>query len=183
MRIISGSRKGLRLKGPKGNETRPTEDRIKESLFNILFDISSEDLVLDLFAGSGSVGLEFVSRGAKKVYFVDRSKNSIDCINDNIEHTKSKEESIVIKSDFDKAINLFSKKKIKFDYIFMDPPYEKGFILKGLKGISEKELLSDGGIIIVEHESKLELEEDLYDFKRVDQRNYGAKTLTFYRYL
>lgn len=183
MRIISGSKGGLRLKGPKGKETRPTEDRIKESLFNILSNIGGEDLVLDLFAGSGSIGLEFVSRGADRVYFVDKSKNSIDCINDNIDHTKSRDQSRVIRNDFSKALNFFSKKELVFDYIFMDPPYEKGLIVKALELIGEKELLDKEGLIIVEHESNLILDEQLYDFKKVDQRNYGAKTLTFYKYV
>jgi len=181
LRIIGGSRGGLRLKGPKGNQTRPTEDRIKESLFNILFDIGAGDLVLDLFAGSGSVGLEFISRGASKVYFVDRSKNSIDCINSNIEHTKSVDESVVIRKDYIKALNFFYKKEITFDYIFMDPPYEKGLIVKALEIISHRDLLKQEGVIIVEHESELELDKEIFDFELVDRRNYGAKTLSFYK--
>lgn len=182
MRIISGSKKGLRLKGPKGKETRPTEDRIKESLFNILFDIDRETLVLDLFAGSGSVGLEFLSRGAEKVYFVDRSKNSIECLYDNIRHTKSEEETVVLRNDFRKAIDYLSRKELIFDYIFIDPPYEKGLIKTSLEKISEKDILKEDGLIIIERESKLNLNDEIEGFIKVDERSYGAKTLAFYRY-
>ena len=141
MRIISGSRRGLRLKGPKGDQTRPTEDRIKESLFNILYNINGDHVILDLFGGSGSVGLEFLSRGAKKAYFIDKSNNSIACIRDNIAHTKFEDESVVIKNDFQRALKLLSKKKIKFDYIFIDPPYERGLISKALDIIGEEDIL------------------------------------------
>lgn len=180
MRVISGSRKGYRLKGPKGKNTRPTEDRIKESLFNILRDIDEESIALDLFAGSGSIGIEFLSRGAKKVYFIDKSFFSIKAIKENLDHTNLTERAQVIKNEAIKIIDLFSKDNIKFDYIFIDPPYGQGLIMKALKGISDKKVLKENGIIIVEHEKELILEENIYDLVKINHRSYGNKSLTFF---
>ncbi len=171
----------MRLKGPKGKETRPTEDRIKESLFNILYDIDGESIVLDLFSGSGSIGLEFLSRGAKKAYFVDISSNSIMAIRENIRHTKYEDRSIIIKNDFLKTIDYLNRKNILFDYIYIDPPYEKGLIVKALEKISNSNILNADGNIIIEHESELELEDEIFRFKKIKDRSYGTKTISFYK--
>ena len=180
MRVISGLKKGYKLKAPKGKDTRPTEDRIKESLFNILRDIDEESIVLDLFAGSGSIGIEFLSRGAKKAYFIDKSYLSIKTIKDNLEHTGLKEKAEIIKNDSIKSIRLFGSQEIMFDYIFIDPPYGEGLIMEVLEKISSEEILKRDGIIIVEHEKELVLGDRIYDFKRLDYRNYGSKSLTIY---
>ena len=95
MRIISGNRRGLKLKAPKGMDTRPTEDRVKESVFNILGQNFDGDIVLDLFCGSGANGIEFISRGAEKVYFVDNSKEAIDCVKSNLEKTRFLNQAVV----------------------------------------------------------------------------------------
>ncbi|HHV38379.1 MAG TPA: 16S rRNA (guanine(966)-N(2))-methyltransferase RsmD, partial [Tepidimicrobium sp.] len=123
MRVISGIRKGYKIRAPKGRDTRPTKDRIKESMFNILGNISEESIVLDLYAGSGSIGIEFLSRGARKAYFVDGSHWSIKAIKENLIHTKLRSNSEIIRSNSIKAIKLLGRKKIKFNYIFMDPPF------------------------------------------------------------
>ena len=123
MRVISGLKKGHKLKAPKGLEVRPTEDKIKESLFNILGNIDKDSLVLDLFGGSGSIGIEFLSRGARACYFVDISSNSISYIKDNLSHTGLNELANVIKSDSVKAIKQLSNRNLKFDYIYIDPPF------------------------------------------------------------
>ena len=182
MRVISGIKKGYRLKAPKGKNTRPTEDRIKESLFNILMNISSESVVLDLFAGSGSIGIEFLSRGANKAYVVDRDYNSIRCIKDNLEHTKLNEKSVVIKDDAFKAIMKFNRNEVKFDYIFVDPPYGEDLITKIIKSIYENEILNKRGILILEHEKRLSLKSNICGLRKNDNRDYGSKTLSFYIY-
>lgn len=180
MRVISGTKKGYKLKGPKGKETRPTEDRIKESLFNILRNIDEGSVVLDLFAGSGSIGIEFLSRGAKKSYFVDKSYESIGCIKDNLAHTGLEDRAEVIKNDAIKTINIFGNKDIKFSYIFIDPPYRQHLIQKTLEKIYENEILEYKGIIIIEHEKELVLEDKIYDYVKLDYREYGYKSLSFY---
>ncbi|MCF6466418.1 16S rRNA (guanine(966)-N(2))-methyltransferase RsmD [Clostridium sp. Cult2] len=180
MRVISGTKKGYKLKGPKGKDTRPTEDRVKESLFNILRNIDAESRVLDLFAGSGSIGIEFLSRGAKKSYFIDKSYESIKCIKDNLEHLGFIEKAEVIKSDAIKIINMFKRKGIKFNYIFIDPPYGQHLILKTLEKICENDILEDIGIVIIEHEKDLILEDNIFNLIKTDYRNYGYKSLSFY---
>ena len=180
MRIISGSKKGYKLKSPKGLDTRPTQDRIKESLFSILGDIRIEAKVLDLFAGSGGIGIEFLSRGAGECYFIDNSLSSIKTINENLYETNLNSKSYVYKNDVFKAIKILGKKNIRFDYIFMDPPYEKGLVLETLKIVCENNILEDRGIIIAEHESKLMIDKSVFCLNEVDKRFYGDKAITFY---
>ena len=157
MRVISGEKKGFKLKAPKGKYTRPTEDRIKESLFNILKTIDKNSLVLDLFAGSGSIGIEFLSRGARMAYFVDKSNLSIITIKDNLIHTNLYDKSKIIKNDSFKTIKFLGKEGMKFNYIFIDPPYEKNLIHKAIEYILEENILANGGLIIIEHENNLEI--------------------------
>lgn len=182
MRVISGLRKGHKLKAPKGLKVRPTEDRIKESLFNILGPINENNIVLDAFGGTGSIGIEFLSRGAQKCYFVDNSKESIDIINENIEHTKFLSQSIVIKNDIMFEIDNFASKQLLFNYIYLDPPFrQEGLIHNILEKINKSKILNSNGIIIIEHEKELNLDDDIDNFKKFDYRNYGSKSLSFYR--
>lgn len=183
MRVISGLRKGHKLSSPKGMDVRPTEDKIKESLFNILGNIHGDSIVLDLFGGSGSIGIEFLSRGAKECYFVDFSSKSISVIKDNLVHTKLMECATIIKSDAIKAIKNLYNKKLKFDYIYLDPPFRHGELLYGvLNSLNEYPILSDESLLIIEHESELILEDNIPDFQKVDERKYGSKTISFYRH-
>lgn len=180
MRVISGKRKGYKLKTPKSNNIRPTEDRIKESLFNILNPITPKSFVLDGFAGTGSIGIEFLSRGADKVYFVDSSKESIDIIKHNLNHTKLN--GIVLNMNIGVAINNFKSKNIYFDYIYLDPPFLNHQLLYNtLELIDREKILKNQGIIIIEHEKKLELEDRLFNLGRYDFRKYGNKLLSFYK--
>jgi 16S rRNA (guanine(966)-N(2))-methyltransferase RsmD len=184
LRVISGLKKGYRLKGPKSGDIRPTEDRIKESMFNILGYIDHESIVLDLCAGTGSIGIEFLSRGAKKAYFVDSSRESIQCIKENLDHTKLVDRAEVIKGDVIKAIINFGQRGITFDYIFADPPYNRveliGDIVNqiSINGILNK----DKGIFIIEHEKRITLDDIMYDLKRIDYRVYKNTCLSFYSF-
>ena len=182
MRIISGDKKGFKLKAPKGMDTRPTEDRVKESLFNILGTINGDSIVLDLFSGSGSIGIEFLSRGAKFAYFIDNSHLSISTIKENISHTKFEEKSKIIKGDSIKIIKFLDRENIKFDYVYIDPPYGKNLIEKALESISKIDILNNNSLLILEHDKKKSFPETMYKFKKVDMRNYGHKVLTFYTY-
>ncbi|KNF08761.1 16S rRNA (guanine(966)-N(2))-methyltransferase RsmD [Gottschalkia purinilytica] len=180
MRVITGKVRGFKLKSPKGLNTRPTSDRVKESIFNILGYISEDSIVLDLFSGSGNVGIEFLSRGAKKCYFIDGDANSIKVINENLKNTKFTDQAFIYKNNVSKAISILGKKSLKFDYIFMDPPYEKGYILPALENIYTENLLKKEGKIIIEHETKLELPNKHLSFIKIDTRKYGGTSVSFY---
>ena len=159
MRVIAGLRKGHKLIAPKGKTVRPTEDKIKESLFNILRYIDDDSIVLDAFGGSGSIGIEFLSRGAKLCYFVDNYSESIDVIKENLKHTKLIDQSVIMKIDIFLAIKSFNANKLKFDYIYLDPPFRQENLLVTLLDLIDSErILNKDGMIIIEHESELDLE-------------------------
>lgn len=182
MRVISGIRKGHKLKTPKGLSTRPTEDKIKESLFNIMGRIDGEAIILDLFAGSGSIGIEFLSRGASKAYFVDRSRESTEIIKENLNHTKLTEKASVLRGDALKALENFKESQLVFNYIYLDPPFDNHeLLLKALGKIEKENLLSENGLLIIEHEKNLLLDDEIFSFSKYDSRVYGNKTITFYK--
>lgn len=181
MRVISGNARGTTLHSIDDINTRPTLDRVKESLFNIIQDKIEDTTVLDLFAGSGAIGIEFLSRRAQKAYFCDKSAKAIDMINKNLEKTKLKEKAVVLNKDYKECIN--SLNNVKFDIIFLDPPYRENLSIEALKQISYAKLLKDGGIIIIEtDEPEREIREirDInIDYKLYDLRKYGRVSLIF----
>lgn len=182
MRVISGLKKGHKLKSPKGLDVRPTEDRIKESLFNIIGTINNQSIALDLFAGSGSIGIEFLSRGAQKCFFVDISAISLSVVKENLIHTSLAKSGVTIKKDAKKAILDFKKENIKFDYIYLDPPFRnENLLLNVIEEIYNNQILAENGVVIVEHEKELVLNSELYGFIKYKDRNYGSKTLDFYK--
>ncbi|WP_425448943.1 16S rRNA (guanine(966)-N(2))-methyltransferase RsmD [Dethiothermospora halolimnae] len=180
MRVITGIAKGHRLKAPKGLKTRPTTDRVKESIFNILGSISPDALILDLFSGSGNVGIEFLSRGGKECYFIDSGLQSIKTINENLKNTRLNTKGQVYKNNVNRAIGALGNNNKRFDYIFMDPPYEKDLVIPTLEKIYKQEILKKSGIIIIEHETKKILPDSLYNLIKFDMRNYGGTSVTFY---
>lgn len=184
MRVISGIRRGYKLKGPKGKGIRPTEDKVKESLFNILGPIKRDSIILDLFSGTGSIGIEFLSRGANKCYFVDLASQSIRIIEENLIFTKLMSMATIMKKDGVKAIKYFGNEGVGFDYIYLDPPYNKHKLLyKVLETIGEESILNRQGLIIIEHEKELELLEKISRFVKLDCRKYGSKSISFYKYI
>lgn len=148
MRVISGSARGLKLKTPDGLETRPTADRIKESLFNIIAPYLYEADFLDIFSGSGGIGIEALSRGSRSAIFIDSSKKSVDVIKENLKASRLEEKAIVLNMDISNAFTLLKDKK--FDIIFMDPPYSKGLTEKAIDLIEKYDLLKEDGVIIAE---------------------------------
>lgn len=180
MRIISGNLRGLKLNSPKNMDVRPTTDRVKESLFNILAPKIYGSNVLDLFAGSGALGVESLSRGAKKAYFVDLSKESISIIKSNIEKCKLMDKSEVIRSDFSLAVKKISERKIKMDLIFLDPPYHEGYFEKCLNLLSESDILSNEGVIVVEHDTKDKLKEQYGKLNMYREKKYAKTTISFF---
>lgn len=181
MRIISGEMRGFKLKAPKGMDTRPTSDKVKESLFSIMGYIESSSEVLDLYSGSGNIGLEFLSRGAESACFIDTDAKAISTIKDNIEKCKVSDRATVYKNDVSRAMEMLANRSKKFDYIFMDPPYKSGLVEKTIDKVAELDLLKDGGLLIAEHERGLVLEDSVGSMKKVDNRRYGDTEITFYR--
>ena len=179
MRIISGKARGTKLKTLEGLDTRPTLDRIKESLFNIIQNEIYDAKVLDLFTGSGALGLEALSRGAREAVLCDNSHKAISIIKENIEKTHFEQQTKVLNIDYKKSLNLLAKEK--FDIIFLDPPYESGFDIEALKIIIQQDILSEQGIIILETDDEKEKEKQIktMDINVYDLRNYGRVSLFF----
>ena len=157
MRVISGSAKGHKLTAPNGLDTRPTTDRIKETLFNIISPEIYGCNFLDLFSGSGGIGIEALSRGAKTAVFVDKSTKAVDAIKANLNHTKLNEGAFVYCADVFEALKTLSLKGIVFDIIFMDPPYSSEIYEKVLKSVVELSILNSEGFVVAEHSSKFEM--------------------------
>ena len=150
MRVIAGEARRLRLVTPEGNETRPTQDRIKETLFNMIQNDIYDCSFLDLFSGSGAIGLEALSRGAEKCVFVDNNTKAIDVINENLEFTKLKENALVLAKSYELAIKELESKNDAFDIVFMDPPYDKGLEKNVLELLAKSVIINNDTIVIVE---------------------------------
>lgn len=149
MQIITGKYRARKLQAVDSSGTRPTLARVKESVFNLIFDKIAGSIVLDLFAGSGAFGAECISRGASEVYFVDDQEKAIRTIKQNTERMTEKFE--ILKLDYLDALSAFEKRGIKFDLVYLDPPYESGFIGGVLDVLIQRDLLNSGATIVVEH--------------------------------
>ena len=160
MRVIAGTARSIPLTAPAGSNTRPTTDKIKETLFNILqFDLQGA-VFIDIFAGSGAIGIEALSRGARKAVFVDSGRDAINCITANVKKCRFEDQSLIVKTDAAQFAGYALKADIKDAdklIIFMDPPYGKDLELPVLKAIHESGLLKEDSIVIVEEELKYEL--------------------------
>lgn len=179
MRIIGGKAKGTKLYTLEGNNTRPTLDRVKEALFNILQNNIMDSVFLDLFSGSGAIGLEAVSRGAKKSILCDNSKEAIEIIKQNVKKTKFEKQVEVYKLSFDELLT--GKINEKIDLIYIDPPYKTNFAYEALKIILEKELIKPESIIIIETDREEEIDKQLEELKIevISKRKYGRAHLIF----
>ena len=173
MKIISGKYKGRNIEGFDIDGTRPTMDRVKESLFATIQNYIDDSIVLDLFAGSGNLGFEALSEGAKEAYLVDHNFKEIKTIEKNINTIKI-EDAYPINIDYKKALLYFSEKNIKFDLIFLDPPYKTNYIEESIIKINEYNLLKDDGLIVCESDN---LDKIIYprDYKAVKDKKYGDK--------
>jgi 16S rRNA (guanine966-N2)-methyltransferase len=181
MRVIAGSAKGRLLKSIKGEHTRPTSDRVKESLFSILHPYLASSVVLDLFAGSGSLGIEALSRGAKQAVFVDNSRGAVEVIKYNLRITDLANKAQVIPGHFRKGIALFQKEGFRFDLVFLDPPYNSGLVLEALEALIESSVLKNDGLVVAEHSVKEEMPSSVQNFLLKRSVEYGQTKLSFYR--
>ncbi len=170
MRVISGSARGKKLITSEGLDVRPTLDRVKESIFNMIaFDIP-DSCVLDLFSGSGSLGIEALSRGAKECTFVDKSLQSISVTKKNLEATHLLDSAFVLNTD---SIEFIKSTNKKFDIIFIDPPYESDLYNKSLSAIKESGILSDGGFIVLEYDTEITPYFSANRFELTKEKKYG----------
>lgn len=179
MRVISGKKRGAKLVAPEGLQTRPTTDRIKETLFNIInFDLPGCSF-LDLFSGSGAIGIEALSRGSKEVVFVENGKEALSCIKENLEKTKLKDQSVICAMDVAGALQKLVQQGKKFDIIFMDPPYALASIDSLLTYIAQHDLLEKDGYIIVEQGTDRKLT-TIEGLQLIKEKEYKTTTLSFF---
>ena len=178
MRVITGKARGVVLKTPDGELTRPTTDRVKEALFSIIqFELPGAT-VLDLFGGTGQLGIEALSRGAQSAVFVDAREDACKLIRENLRRTKFEKEGKVVRADY---LDYLRRCKEKFSVILLDPPYSEVFLENSLKMITEIDILQSGGIIIAERPLGKDLLQDLEGFTRSRDYKYGNTLLTVYR--
>lgn len=179
MRVISGTARGTKLKTIENISTRPTLDRVKESLFNILQDRIKDSIVLDLFAGSGALGIEALSRGAKKAYFCDKNPESIKVIKENLNKTRFVNKAIIFNCDY---LNAIKKIKENLSIVFLDPPYKLDLSVKSIIELLNCNLITKNSLIIIETD---EINRDIEEVKKienievVDTRKYGRANLIF----
>lgn len=181
MRVVSGDLKGRILKAVPGTSTRPTTDKVKESLFNMIGPYFSGGLGLDLFAGSGGLGIEALSRGLEKVIFVDREGKAIHIVNENLKSCDLEDRAEVYRNDAVRALKAIQKRDLVFDYIFLDPPYKKQQLVKLLEMIDNENLVHNDGLIVCEHASDIALPEKLGGLKQTRNEKYGIIGITLYK--
>ncbi|MBR1743627.1 MAG: 16S rRNA (guanine(966)-N(2))-methyltransferase RsmD [Lachnospiraceae bacterium] len=184
MRVIAGSAKRKSLVCPSGKDTRPTTDRIKETLFNMLQpEISSDTRFLDLFSGSGGIGIEALSRGAKRCIFVERGREALRCIRKNLENTGFSEKAQVLSMDVMQALKYLSGREEPFDIIFLDPPYEAGFEDAVIPFLMSSALVSPNTLVILETSSGGMKKVETADYYQYLERckNYKTNCHLFFR--
>ena len=181
MRVISGTARGTKLNSIENLSTRPTLDRVKEALFSIIQTHLQGSNILDLFAGSGALGIECLSRGAKHCTFCDKSYQSIKMLKQNLQKTKFEDKATILEDDYKKCVQTI--KENKFDIIFIDPPYKLDIAVKSIKLILEYEIFAKDGIIILETDEEERELKELEDIKLevYDVRKYGRVKLIFLR--
>lgn len=179
MRIIGGRLKGKKLFSIPGKKVRPTADRLRESIFNILAFKIPETVVLDLFSGTGAFGIESLSRGARQVVFVEKSRDAAQVIRRNIQACGLEGQVQLLKWDIAKNLNCLRRLPFRYDLVFMDPPYNRGLVQKGLRSLYLSSSLKQGANIVVEHSVAEPILENSTEFSICDQRTYGKTLVTF----
>ncbi|WP_075036532.1 16S rRNA (guanine(966)-N(2))-methyltransferase RsmD [Halobacillus dabanensis] len=174
MRVISGDFKGRQLKSVPTHKTRPTTDKVKEAVFHGIGPYFQGGKALDLFAGSGGLGIEALSRGAESCVFVDQQHKAIQTIYENIKLLNIEDRVEVFKTDATRAIKAAGKRGLTFDYIFLDPPYKKFSYKELMEALLEQELVAEGATIVCEHDSSEEIPEEVGQLKRIKTDHYGS---------
>ncbi|MFD1418226.1 16S rRNA (guanine(966)-N(2))-methyltransferase RsmD [Companilactobacillus keshanensis] len=180
MKVVSGAFGGLNLKPVPGNNTRPTSAKVKEAIFSMLTPYLNNGVALDLFAGTGSLGIEAVSRGFEKAYLVDKAYKAINTIKENVEKTHQEEQFVILKKSATEALKEFSEKKIKFDLVFLDPPYRMKITEQIILDMIENDLLNDGAIIVDETDYNVELSSDKITL--IKEKDYKDTKVVMYQF-
>jgi 16S rRNA (guanine966-N2)-methyltransferase len=182
MRVVSGVLKGRSLKAVPGNSTRPTTDKVKEAIFNMIGPYFTGGFGLDLFAGSGGLGIEGLSRGLDKVIFVDLDRKAVQVINENVKSCGLEGKSEIYRNEASRALKAIIKRELSFDYIFLDPPYKKQQLVKLVEMIGSHSLLKKNGTIVCEHGSDIQLPESIGSFVQTRHEEYGIIGVSIYKY-
>jgi len=181
LRVIAGSAKGKILKAPQGLKTRPITDMIKEALFNVMGAKVHKSMFLDLFAGSGSVGIEALSRGAKWVTFIDNSNNAIKTIRQNLDNCNFKSNHEIFRNDVFLALEILNKRQRQFDIIYVDPPFtNEPIFVKVMHVLDKSNILKENGILIIRTPRNLNFKINLIKLKEYRSKNYGESTLHYF---
>ncbi len=181
MRVIAGNAKGHPLRAPKGETVRPTTDRVKEGIFSSIQQRIPSSIVVDLFAGSGSLGIECLSRGASHSYFVEWFADHVRCIQENLHKTKLTENATIFQKEVTEGIRWIYQQGIKADLVFMDPPYQKQLTESTIELLSQYDIMRKNGIIVAEHGKSEILPEKAGIFLRFKQKKYGDIMISYYR--
>ncbi len=177
MRVIAGELKGRRLAAPPDSSVRPTTGKVKEAIFSMIQSYLSGAVVVDLFAGTGSLGIEAVSRGAARAYFVDKDRRSLSLVRQNIKHCGIEDRSVLFASDY---LSALGKIREPADIIFLDPPYRAGFMQNCLDQLAASDLLPEGGIVVAEHGLEEVLEEQYGTLLLLKNKRYGKIAVSIY---
>jgi 16S rRNA (guanine966-N2)-methyltransferase len=180
MRVISGSARGRTLKAVPGMSTRPTTDKVKEAIFSMIGPYFDGGQVLDLFAGTGGLGIEALSRGMDKGIFIDIEKKSLDTVQHNLETAGFKDKAEVYRNDAERALKLLAKRELQFDLVFLDPPYKMKVISELVSAMDEQAMLKPNVIVVVEHDAADILPEFINSLKQIRRAGYGDTAVTIY---
>lgn len=182
LRVVAGDYKGRQLKAVPGVTTRPTTDKVKEAIFNMVGPYFEGGTALDLFAGSGGLGIEALSRGMDHCIFVDREAKAIQTIHKNLELCRAENRSEVYRNDAERALKPIIKRDVQFSLIFLDPPYKQQKLEALINTIDDNNLLNKDGYIVTEHGSDIKLDLEIGQFVQCKHETYGMSSITIYRH-
>ena len=184
MRVIAGDFKGRKLTSLQGDNTRPTSDKIKGSVFNMIGPYFYDgEIVLDLYSGSGNLGIEAVSRGAVKAYCFDHHFKAVQVIQENVALTKQTTSFEVKKMDAEKALHYLADKQVKLDLVFLDPPYAKQLLAEQLNLLQTLDLLNSGAVVVCEMDKQVDLPSEVNALVCRKEQKYGATKIMIYDYI
>lgn len=181
MRVVAGERKGMPLKAIAGDTTRPTTDKVKESIFNMIGPFFDGGIAVDLFAGSGGLGIEALSRGADRAIFIEKDSRAFQTLQENIKKCRYEDVSELFRADAMRAAKALLKRDIVIDYLFVDPPYHKSEYYHLVDALVQEGKMADDAIILCEHAREVTLPESYGPFKLTRQETYGSTIISIYR--
>ncbi|MEF2244609.1 MULTISPECIES: 16S rRNA (guanine(966)-N(2))-methyltransferase RsmD [unclassified Paenibacillus] len=182
VRVIAGEAKGRALKAVPGNQTRPTSDKVKEAIFSMIGPYFNGGIALDLFAGTGGLGIEAWSRGVERVIFVDREKQSTDIIRLNVQTVKMEPFAEIYRNDGERALKALARRGLKLAIVFLDPPYRMTNMIELMESLAELQMLEQDAVIVVEHDAAVSYPQEHPRFELKKAAEYGDTAVTIYQY-